>query len=58
MMKGMGQIALGRPRLGHTESIIKLFRTFISENPEIWTDELQREIYVACSTVLNTKMLK
>ena len=53
-MKGMGQIVSWsvRDESLHTESIIKLFRTFISENPEIWTDELQREIYVACSTVV------
>ena len=34
------------------ESIIKLFRTFVGENPEIWTEEFQRELYVACSTVV------
>ncbi|MGA0315952.1 MAG: ribonucleotide-diphosphate reductase subunit beta [Alphaproteobacteria bacterium] len=53
-MKGMGQIVSWsvRDESLHTESIIKLFRTFVSENPEIWTDELQREIYVACSTVV------
>jgi ribonucleoside-diphosphate reductase beta chain len=32
--------------------MIKLFRTFVSENPEIWTAELQREIYLACNTVV------
>jgi len=37
----------------HTNSIIKLFRTFISENPEIWTEALQRELYVACSTIVD-----
>ena len=53
-MKGMGQIVSWsvRDESLHTESIIKLFRTFVSENPEIWTDELQRELYVACSTVV------
>ena len=45
-MKGMGQIVSWsvRDESLHTESIIKLFRTFISEDPEIWTDELQRNL--------------
>lgn len=53
-MKGMGQIVTWsvRDESLHTDSIIKLFHTFISENPEIWTDEFQRELYIACSTVL------
>jgi ribonucleoside-diphosphate reductase beta chain len=53
-MKGMGQIVTWsvRDETLHTDSIIKLFHTFISENPEIWTDEFQRELYIACSTVL------
>jgi len=54
-MKGMGQIVTWsvRDESLHTASIIKLFRTFIHENPEIWDDEFQRELYVACETVLN-----
>jgi ribonucleoside-diphosphate reductase beta chain len=54
-MKGMGQIVTWsvRDESLHTASIIKLFRTFISENPEIWDEEFQRELYVACETVLN-----
>ncbi len=54
-MKGMGQIVTWsvRDESLHTESIIKLFRTFIHENPEIWDEEFQRELYVACETVLN-----
>jgi ribonucleoside-diphosphate reductase beta chain len=54
-MKGMGQIVTWsvRDESLHTQSIIKLFRTFIHENPEIWDDEFQRELYVACETVLN-----
>jgi ribonucleoside-diphosphate reductase beta chain len=32
---------------------VKLFRTFIQENPEVWNDELQRELYVACSTIVD-----
>jgi len=53
-MKGMGQIVSWsvRDESLHTESMIKLFRTFVSENPEIWTESLQRELYVACSTIV------
>ena len=54
-MKGMGQIVTWsvRDESLHTASIIKLFRTFINENPEIWDEDFQRELYVACETVLN-----
>ncbi len=53
-MKGMGQIISWsvRDESLHTESIIKLFRTFISENPEIWTEEFQRALYVTCSEMV------
>ena len=53
-MKGMGQIVSwsARDESLHTNSIIRLFRTFIDENPEIWTEALQRDIYVACETVI------
>ena len=53
-MKGMGQIVSWsvRDESLHTESIIKLFRTFISENPEIWTEEFQRSLYVLCSDMV------
>jgi ribonucleoside-diphosphate reductase beta chain len=54
-MKGMGQIVTWsvRDESLHTASIIKLFRTFINENPEIWDEDFKRELYVACETVLN-----
>ena len=29
----------------HAESMIKLFRTFIEENRDIWNDSLKSEIY-------------
>ncbi|PCJ70285.1 MAG: ribonucleotide-diphosphate reductase subunit beta [Rhodobiaceae bacterium] len=53
-MKGMGQIITWsvRDESLHTESAIKLFRTFIEENPELWNDELQKDIYKACETVI------
>ena len=43
MMKGMGQIVTWsiRDESLHVEGLSKLFRTFIAENPEIWTDKLK-----------------
>jgi len=54
-MKGMGQIVTWsvRDESLHTQSIIKLFQTFIHENPEIWNEDFKRDLYVACETVLN-----
>ena len=53
-MKGMGQIVSWsvRDESLHTESIVKLFRTFVSENPEIWTEDFQRSLYVICSEMV------
>ena len=53
-MKGMGQIVTwsARDESLHTESIIKLYNTFISENPDINQDELQRDLYIACNTMI------
>jgi len=46
-MKGMGQIITWSivDETQHTENMIKLFRTYIEENPEIWTDVLKKKIY-------------
>ncbi len=46
-MKGMGQIVTWSivDETQHAESMIKLFRTYIEENREIWTDELKSKIY-------------
>jgi len=54
-MKGMGQIVSWsvRDESLHTASIIKLFRTFIKENNEVWNEKLQHDLYVNCSTVVN-----
>ena len=54
-MKGMGHIISWsvRDESLHTDSVIKLFRTFVAENPEIWTQDFQRELYVACTTVVD-----
>ena len=35
-----------------TQSIIRLFKTFAEENPEIWNDELRRELYKTCETIV------
>jgi len=53
-MKGMGQIVTWsiRDETLHCNSIIKLFRTFVQENPEIWTEQLRSELYDACKTIV------
>jgi ribonucleoside-diphosphate reductase beta chain len=46
-MKGMGQIiawSISDETL-HTESMIKLFRTYMTENKKLWNDELKSKIY-------------
>jgi ribonucleoside-diphosphate reductase beta chain len=47
MMKGMGQIVTWSivDETMHAENMIKLFRTFIEENREIWNDDLKGRIY-------------
>ena len=46
-MKGMGQIVTWSivDETQHCEGMIKLFRTYIQENNEIWNDELKSTIY-------------
>lgn len=46
-MRGMGQIVTWSivDETMHAESMIKLFRTFIEENRDIWNDELKQQIY-------------
>ena len=46
-MKGMGQIVTWSivDETMHAESMIKLFRTYVEENIEIWNDELKSQIY-------------
>lgn len=53
-MKGMGQIVTWsvRDESLHLESIIKLFHVFLSENPEVRTEEFLDEIYNACATIV------
>jgi ribonucleoside-diphosphate reductase beta chain len=46
-MKGMGQIVTWSivDETMHAENMIKLFRTYIEENKDIWNDELKSRIY-------------
>lgn len=54
-MKGMGQIVTwsARDETLHTNSIIRLFRTLVEENQEIWNEEFKRELHIACSTIVD-----
>jgi len=47
IMKGMGQIVTWSivDETMHAESMMKLFKEYIKENPEIWNDELKGKIY-------------
>lgn len=49
-MKGMGQIVTWsiRDESLHVESMLKLFNTFVQENPDLWTKELRKELYEIC----------
>tara|TARA_R100001480_G_scaffold23676_6_gene33975 strand:- start:3471 stop:4442 length:972 start_codon:yes stop_codon:yes gene_type:complete len=46
-MKGMGQIVTWSivDETQHTEGMIKLFRSYVEENNEIWNDSLKGKIY-------------
>ena len=53
-MKGMGQIiawSIADETL-HTESMIQLFREYIKENKELWTDELKSKIYTIAENMV------
>ena len=54
-MKGMGQIVTWsvRDETLHTNSAIRLFHTFIEENPDLWTDAMQRDLARACATIVD-----
>ena len=54
-LKGMGQIVTwsARDESLHTNSIIRLFRTFVEEEPDVWNDALQRDLALACTTIVN-----
>jgi ribonucleoside-diphosphate reductase beta chain len=46
-MKGMGQIVTWSivDETQHCESMLKLFKTYVQENQEIWNDDLKSKIY-------------
>ena len=54
-MKGMGQVVSWsvRDETLHCLSVIRLFRTFVQENPEIWTEQLRSELSEICSTIVH-----
>ena len=54
MMNGMGQIITWSivDETIHCESMIKLFRTYIEENREIWNDQLKSDIYRICEKMV------
>jgi len=54
-MKGMGQIVAWsvRDESLHTDSIIKLFRTFLQENPEIDQQKLGADLTEICQTIVH-----
>jgi ribonucleoside-diphosphate reductase beta chain len=47
LMKGMGQIVTWSivDETQHAENMIRLFKEYIKENPEIWNDSLKGKIY-------------
>jgi len=53
-MRGMGQIITWsvRDESLHTNSIIRLFHTFLKENPEIDKEELHKRLYTVCDTII------
>jgi ribonucleoside-diphosphate reductase beta chain len=53
-MKGMGQIITWsvRDESLHCASVIRLFRTFIQENPALWGKKLIRDICLTCAAIV------
>ena len=54
VMKGMGQIVTWSivDETQHAEAMIKLFRTYIEENKEIWNDSLKSQIYTIATKMV------
>ena len=53
-MKGMGQIiswSIADETI-HTDSMVKLFRTFVEENRHIWRDDLKSQLYVIATRMV------
>jgi ribonucleoside-diphosphate reductase beta chain len=53
-MKGMGQIVTWSivDETMHAENMIKLFRTYVEENREIWNDDLKSQIYTLATRMV------
>ena len=54
-MKGMGQIITYsiRDESLHVEAMTQLFREYIQENIDLWTDDFKKEIYQACRDMVD-----
>ena len=54
-MKGMGQIITYsiRDESMHVEAMTKLFREFMQENIDLWTDDFKAEIYQECREMVD-----
>lgn len=54
-MRGMGQIVTWSivDETQHAEAMIKLFRTYIEENKEIWNDDLKGKIYTIAEKMVD-----
>jgi ribonucleoside-diphosphate reductase beta chain len=54
-MKGMGQIVTWSivDETQHAEGMIKLFRTYVEENKEIWNDDLKGQIYTIAEKMVS-----
>ena len=52
-MKGMGQIVTWSivDETQHAEGVIKLFRTYVEENREVWNDATKGQIYSVCTKI-------
>lgn len=53
-LKGMGQIITWSivDETQHTENMIKLFKEYVKENPEIWNDELKGKLYTVAEKMV------
>ena len=53
----MGQIVTYsiRDESMHVEAMTKLFREFIQENIEIWTDDFKAELYQICREMVELR---
>lgn len=54
-LKGLGQIITYsvRDESHHVDFMTSLFRAYIQENPELWTDSFKGELYEACRDMVN-----